>query len=143
MLLIPRVSEKAYAQNLAGTYVFEVPLTANKAEIKKALESEFSGVKIKDIRLVVAKGKAKVARRGKRARPGVGKRNDFKKAYITLLEGKIEIAAFKAEEPDAKAKTEEKPAAAKTKGSELTSEKSEPNKGGLFAKRRTGRRGDK
>ena len=141
MLLIPRVSEKAYGQNLAGTYVFEVPLTANKAEIVKSLESEFAGVKVKDIRLVVVKGKPKATRRGKRTRPGVGRRSDFKKAYITLLEGKIEIAAFKAEEKSEKtAKTEDKTEKA-TK--EVSVEKKEVKKGGLFAKRRTGRRGDK
>lgn len=139
MLLIPRVSEKAYGQNLVGTYVFEVPITTNKAEIKKSIESEFTGVKVKDIRLVACKGKPKAARRGKRVRPGVGMRSDFKKAYITLSEGKIEITAFKTEDPDAKTKTEEKPAAKET-----AIDQTEVNKkGGLFAKRRTGRRGDR
>jgi large subunit ribosomal protein L23 len=141
MLLIPRVSEKAYGQNLAGTYVFEVPVTANKAEIKKAIESEFKDTKVKDIRLVVVKGKVKAARRGKRVRPGVGQRSDFKKAYITLTEGKIEIAAFKTEEPEAKAKVDDKKVE-KTAVKE-TVEKTEVKKGGLFARRRTGRRGDK
>lgn len=141
MLLIPRVSEKAYSQNMAGTYVFEVPLTANKAEIKKALESEFKDVKVKDVRLIVVKGKTKAAKRGKRVRPGVGTRTDTKKACITLLSGKIEIAAFKTEEPDAKVKSTEKTEKAPTK--EASDEKTEVKKGGLFAKRRTGRRGDR
>jgi ribosomal protein L23 len=42
-VITPRVSEKAYAQagNL-NTYVFVVPLSANKIEVKKAVEKEFT-----------------------------------------------------------------------------------------------------
>ena len=140
MLLIPRVSEKAYALNISGTYVFDVPMTVNKATLKKAIESEFSGTKVKDIRLIVVKGKTKATRRGKRARPGVGTRSDFKKAYVTLLEGKIEIEAFKTESEAEKANVSEK--SEKTTVREV-SEKTEVKRGGLFAKKRSGRRGDK
>jgi large subunit ribosomal protein L23 len=140
MLLIPRVSEKAYALNMAGTYVFTVPMSANKAEVMRAIEREFKDTKVKDIKLVVVKGKAKAARRGKRVRPGVGMRSDFKKAYITLSSGKIEVAAFKTEDDSAKAKLADKSEKATLKES---TEKTEVKRGGLFARRRTGRRGDK
>ena len=140
MLLIPKVSEKAYGQNISGVYTFAVPMSANKAEVKKAVEAEFKDTSVKDIRLVVVKGKAKAARRGKRTRPGIGMRSDTKKAYVTLSKGQIEIAAFKTEEADAKANVEEKTEKAATK--EMV-ETTEVKKGGLFARRRTGRRGDR
>jgi ribosomal protein L23 len=137
MLLIPRVSEKAYGATLRNVYVFDVQKTAVKAEVKKAVEAEFKDVKVKDVRLVVVKGKPKTSVQGKRSRRTVT-RADFKKAYVTLAEGKIEINAFKAEEPaeTTAAKNEPKVVAKEA-------EAVEAKKVGLFAKRRTGRRGNK
>ncbi len=89
--LIPRMSEKAYAQAQAGTYVFNVPLTANKAEVISAVETEYAGVKVKDVRLVIQNGKVVRAYRGKRRNPGTAARTDRKKAYVTLREGAIEL----------------------------------------------------
>lgn len=89
--LIPKVSEKSYGLAQNGTYVFMVPRTANKAEIARAVEAEFGDVKVKDVRLVVVKGKAVRAYRGKRQNPGVAVRTDRKKAYVTLSEGSIEM----------------------------------------------------
>ena len=47
VLVTPRVSEKAYrlvtSQN---TYVFDVPMSANKNEIKAAVEAQFDGTKV-------------------------------------------------------------------------------------------------
>lgn len=89
--LIPKVSEKSYMLAQTGTYVFMVPRTANKAEVKNAVEAEFGDVKVKDVRLVVVKGKAVRAYRGKRQNPGTAVRTDRKKAYVTLSEGSIEM----------------------------------------------------
>lgn len=89
--LIPRMSEKAYAASQTGTYVFEVPLTSNKAEIIKAVEAQYEGVKVADVRTVVQTGKQVRAYRGKRANPGRAQRTDSKKAYVTLSEGHIEM----------------------------------------------------
>ena len=36
-IIIPRVSEKAYAQSANGVYVLRVPLNLNKNEIKSAV----------------------------------------------------------------------------------------------------------
>ncbi len=94
--LIPRMSEKAYMLSQAGTYVFTVPITANKAEIIRAVEAEYDGVKVKDVRVVVQSGKMVRAYRGKRQNPGRAQRTDSKKAYVTLREGSIEL--FKEEE---------------------------------------------
>lgn len=94
--LIPRMTEKAYAASQTGTYVFTVPVTAVKAEIIRAVETQYEGVKVKDVRTVVQNGKAVRAYRGKRANPGRAHRSDSKKAYVTLSTGTIEL--FKEEE---------------------------------------------
>ena len=98
--LIPRMTEKAYAQSQAGTYVFSVPLTTNKAEIIKAVESQYEGVKAKDVRTVVQNGKQVRAYRGKRQSPGRAHRTDSKKAYVSLASGTIEL--FKEVEEETK-----------------------------------------
>lgn len=89
--LIPRMTEKAYAQSLSGTYVFDVPMTANKASIIEAVEAQYDGVKVKDVRTVVRDGKRVRAYRGKRHMPGVAFRKDTKKAYVSLSEGSITL----------------------------------------------------
>ena len=94
--LIPRMTEKAYAQSLSGTYVFSVPLSAVKAEVARAVETQYKGTKVKDVRLVVQTGKAVRAYRGKRVAPGQAQRSDSKKAYVTLSKGSIQL--FKEEE---------------------------------------------
>jgi len=81
VLVSPHVSEKSAmnAQN-NNQYVFKVQMTATKVDIKKAVESLFE-VKVSNVQTSIAKGKAK--RSGK----FLGKRKDWKKAYITLAEG--------------------------------------------------------
>jgi large subunit ribosomal protein L23 len=138
MLITPRVSEKSYKLTAGNVYVFDVPLTASKAEIIAAIESQYEGVKIRDARMLIAKGKVKAVNRGKRSRPGRAARKDTKKAYVTVAEGEIKIAAFDEVENQAKAEQAEQ---AKTDTKVAAS--AESKKAGLFAKRRTGRRGDK
>lgn len=89
--LIPRISEKSYAQSQAGTYIFVVPNNANKASIISAITAQY-GVKVVDVRTVVAKGKVKRSYR-KGGSPVIGRRNDVKKAYVRLAEGDT-IAMF-------------------------------------------------
>lgn len=82
--LIPVISEKAYGVSQNNTYVFKVPTTANKHEITQAVAAQY-GVKVADVRIVIAKGKVKqTIRKGK---PVAGRRSDVKKAYVTLVEG--------------------------------------------------------
>ena len=65
--------------------VFQVDMSANKREIKKAISSIFN-VEVLDVRTVMIKGKKR------RVRFKEGKRPDWKKAIITLKEGdKIEF----------------------------------------------------
>ena len=86
LVLIPRVSEKAYASANAGTYVFNVPMTANKAGVIIALAEQYQ-VKAVDVRFVIQNGKPVRASRGKRANPGTALRSKRKKAYVRLVEG--------------------------------------------------------
>ncbi|RUO27489.1 50S ribosomal protein L23 [Aliidiomarina halalkaliphila] len=81
VILAPHVSEKATvsAEN-NNTVVFKVAKDATKSEIKAAVEKLFE-VEVTGVRTLNVKGKTK--RFGMR----VGKRSDWKKAYVTLGEG--------------------------------------------------------
>jgi large subunit ribosomal protein L23 len=81
VLLAPNISEKAtMAAEANNTIVFKVATDAKKAEIKAAVEKLFE-VKVEAVRTLNVKGKAK--RTGMR----MGRRSDWKKAYVTLAEG--------------------------------------------------------
>ena len=99
LLIIPRATEKAYAQSLAtNTYVFSVPLDANKQQIIDAVQSQFD-VKVTNIKTLVQNGKAVRYSRGKNRYPGTTNRKDSKKAYVTLAEGdSIQVFDVPAEE---------------------------------------------
>lgn len=86
LTLIPRVSEKTYASAQSGTYVFNVPMVANKAGVIDAVKQQYN-VEVKDVRFVVVKGKPVRASRGKRAQPVQALRSKTKKAYVSLVEG--------------------------------------------------------
>ena len=86
LTLIPRVSEKAYGQSQNGTYVFNVPMRANKAGVITAVKAQYD-VDVNDVRFVIQKGKPVRASRGKRAQPGTALRTKTKKAYVSLVEG--------------------------------------------------------
>jgi large subunit ribosomal protein L23 len=76
----PVITEKATMASENGAVVFEVDIAANKPAIKEAVESLF-GVKVKAVNTVLTKGKQK------RFKGIKGRRNDVKKAYVTLEEG--------------------------------------------------------
>ena len=81
VLLAPVVSEKAVGQaDVASQVVFKVVKDAKKPEIKAAVEKLFN-VKVEGVRTLTIKGKTK------RTRFGLGKRSDWKKAYVKLAEG--------------------------------------------------------
>ena len=81
VLLGPHITEKSAMPSGAATQVvFKVALSANKLEIKKAVEQLFE-VKVDDVRVVNMKGKTR------RTRTGMGQRSDWKKAYVRLAEG--------------------------------------------------------
>ncbi len=74
------ISEKAFAAQEDGKYVFKVDKNANKPEIKKAVEELF-GVQVEKVNIINVKGKRKVFRGIK------GRRPSYKKAVVTLKEG--------------------------------------------------------
>jgi len=102
LIITPRATEKAYGQSIKNTYVFNVPLTANKQQIAEAVAAQYE-VTVKSITTVVQNGKAVRFSRGKNRYPGKTTRKDSKKAYVVLAEGSS-IQLF--EEPAAQ--TEEK-----------------------------------
>jgi large subunit ribosomal protein L23 len=77
----PLITEKSALLREDGrTLVFQVAIDANKTEIKRAVEHLF-GSKVESVRTAIAHGKVK--RQGRY----VGRRSDWKKAYIKLREG--------------------------------------------------------
>ena len=85
-VITPRMSEKAYQSAQDGTYVFNVPLNLEKAEIIRIIEADYK-VKVEDVRVSVRTGKMIRSSRGKRAMPAQVQRKDSKKAYVRLAEG--------------------------------------------------------
>ncbi|MCB1521294.1 MAG: 50S ribosomal protein L23 [Hyphomicrobiaceae bacterium] len=80
VILSPVISEKSTLVSEANQVIFNVAPTANKAEIKFAIESLFN-VKVKAVNTLVRKGKLKTFR-GRRAL-----QSDSKKAVVTLEDG--------------------------------------------------------
>jgi large subunit ribosomal protein L23 len=76
----PLVTEKSTLGSQHNQITFQVPVDASKPEIKAAIERLFE-VKVKAVNTVLQKGKTK------RFRGRIGKRADYKKAYVTLVEG--------------------------------------------------------
>ena len=81
VLISPIVSEKS--TRLADQhrqFVFKVVTDASKPEVRKAVELMFD-VKVDAVQIANVKGKVK------RFGGGIGKRADWKKAFVTLSEG--------------------------------------------------------
>ena len=86
IIIKPVVTEKSMAESeRVNAWTFRVPLSANKSEIKKAIEKLYS-VRVLGVRTVLQKGKAK------RTRFRIGHRPDWKKAIVKLHpEDRIEL----------------------------------------------------
>lgn len=80
IILGPVITEKATMASDNNQVLFRVTLDASKPEIKSAIETLFK-VKVKAVNTIRVKGKKK------RFRGIPGKRNDYKKAVVTLHEG--------------------------------------------------------
>ena len=78
-----------------GVQGFKVDSNATKLEVKKAVELMFEGVEVTKVNTLNVKGKTK--RFGK----SIGRRNDYKKAYVTLKAGQDVQVADVAEQPAA------------------------------------------
>ncbi|WP_349431776.1 50S ribosomal protein L23 [Methylomarinum sp. Ch1-1] len=88
VLLAPIVSEKSsLAAEQDNSFVFKVQKSATKLQVKKAVELMFE-VEVDSVQVLNVKGKVK------RFGRTLGKRSDWKKAYVKLKAGHdIEFAA--------------------------------------------------
>lgn len=82
VIMSPVVSEKTSIASSLNQYTFKVAKSANKQDIKRAVELLF-GVKIKAIQTMNVKGKKKVFARK------MGQRVNWKKAIIRVAEGQM------------------------------------------------------
>jgi large subunit ribosomal protein L23 len=83
----PLITEKnERAREMARQFAFEVHRDATKIQVKKAVEQLFN-VHVLAVRTAVARGK------NKRVGRSVGRRPNWKKAFVTLKEGET-IALF-------------------------------------------------
>lgn len=79
-LIAPVITEKSTLLSEDNKVVFRVPLTATKKDIAEAVEELFK-VKVKAVNTLIQKGKTK------RFRGIKGRRDDVKKAVVTLEDG--------------------------------------------------------
>lgn len=78
-------SEKGSALSGRGCYQFRIGRCATKVDVKRAIEAIYK-VKVTGVRTVMVRGK------NKRVRMQLGKKPDWKKAYVQLAAGqKIEV----------------------------------------------------
>jgi large subunit ribosomal protein L23 len=82
VIVRPIVSEKSYALSEKGVYLFVVPSSTNKIEIRRSVETVFN-VKVLKVNTLNRPGK----RKRNRKKPTFGKRPDTKRAFVTLAPG--------------------------------------------------------
>lgn len=81
VIMRPIVTEKTtHLKDASNIIAFEVAPRANKIEVKRAVEELFR-VKVAEVRLFNVRGKMK------RLGRNVGKRRDWRKAYVRLAPG--------------------------------------------------------
>ena len=88
VILRPVLTEASYEGIEEKRYVFEVAKTANRTEIKQALETIFKGVKVENVNSLRTLGKIK--RQGRYS----GRTPEIKKAYVTLKKDSKPIEFF-------------------------------------------------
>jgi large subunit ribosomal protein L23 len=82
VILGPHVTEKATLLSTKNQYVFKIHKTAGKAQVKVAIEKEFN-VKVASVRTINLLGKER------KSGAITGRRSDWKKAYISLMDGYV------------------------------------------------------
>jgi large subunit ribosomal protein L23 len=81
VILSPVITEKSTNASEHNKVVFRVRLDATKPEIKTAIQKLWPKVKVVSVNTIVTKGK------NKQFRGTAFKKNDVKKAVVTLAEG--------------------------------------------------------
>ncbi len=92
ILIQPLVTEKLTDLMEKGHFAFQVRRDANKIEIRKAIETRYPGVQVKEVRTMIVRGK----RRSQHTRRGrvIGRTASYKKALVTLQPGSEQIDFF-------------------------------------------------
>lgn len=92
ILISPVVTEKMTAQaEKLRRYGFIVERTANKIEIKKAVEAMY-GVKVEEVNTAKYRGKTRM--RNTKSGAILGRTSTYKKAIVTLAKGEEPIDFF-------------------------------------------------
>lgn len=86
VIVSPVITEKSTLISENNQVVFNVAPDATKPEIKAAVEALF-GVKVKAVNTLTRKGKLKSFRIAQRGQGVASRKNDVKKAIITLADG--------------------------------------------------------
>ena len=84
----PVLTEKSYDAMAEKKFTFEVAISANKTEIKNAIEEIFEGVKVESVNTMRTQGKMK--RQGRTQ----GRTPEVKKAIVTLKKDSKNIEFF-------------------------------------------------
>ncbi|NIT03816.1 50S ribosomal protein L23 [Candidatus Saccharibacteria bacterium] len=86
----PVITEKSHELASADKYVFQVDPAATKQDVARAIEALYKNVEVDKVAITKLRGKTvRLRRRG--ARAVEGKRQDTKRAIVTLSKGKIDI----------------------------------------------------
>ena len=88
IIIRPVLTEKSYADMAEKKFTFQVAVSANKTQIKQALESIFDGVKVESVNTMRTIGKIK--RQGRTQ----GRTPEIKKAIVTLKKDSKPIPFF-------------------------------------------------
>ena len=88
IIIRPVVSEKSYGAMDVNVFTFVVKSSANKIQIRQAIEAIYPDVKVAKVNTLNRQGKLV---RSRRIRGAVGKKPDTKRAIVTLREGTIDI----------------------------------------------------
>lgn len=87
IILKPVISERSMDDAANKKYTFKVATSANKTQVKHAVEEIF-GVDVEKVNIMNVKGKVK------RVGKSLGRTSDSKKAIVTLTEKSKEIEFF-------------------------------------------------
>ena len=94
IIIKPVLTEKSYADMAAKKFTFQVAISANKTEIKNAIEEIFEGVKVESVNTMRTEGKMK--RQGRTQ----GRTAEVKKAIVTLKKDSKVIPFFEGMETE-------------------------------------------
>jgi len=90
ILIRPLLTEKSVEQTTRRKYSFEVARTANKVEIRRAVEQLFPGTQVSAVNTLVVRGKRRrLGGYRRRYSPHGGSTATWKKAIVTLRAGSI------------------------------------------------------